>query len=209
VLLASFMGWITFLSATQPPVPAQMIPDPPGKDLSVVLLFGWRMPDVGFRGLPAAAVKEYLVRQSAFRSALPSPTTDEEAMFSSHRRGIERVSWCLLSGPDVSRVVQEFMREGIFYYEWEGMSEAPLGEARALEAYLQRHRSSALADYVHLLIGHRYSCAAELQGEGKSAALSKDRSFTELKLAARSPNPLIRLVAQQIIGRPGCQLQIL
>ncbi len=209
MLLAFLIGWIAVQSATQPRGVAPEIPDPPGENLPVVLLFGWRMPDAGFPGLPRDAVKEYLARQSAFRSALARPATEQEVMFSAHRRGIERASWCLLGGPDASGVVQDFVREGVFYYEWEGMSEAPLCEARALEAYLKRHPSSPLADYVHLLIGHRYSCAAQLQdGEHTSAASSTDRSLAELRLAARASNPLIRLVAHGIISRPGCQFSL-
>ena len=126
-------------------------------------------------------------------------------MFFVKKRGMERVAWCLVNDASADRVVAEFMREMVFYYEWEGMSEAPLGEARAAGVFEAasvepacRLRASTLGP--PLLVRGR------IAGRGGD----DDHEFEEPVLRGvegrgQLSNPLIRSVAEGINRSPGCQ----
>lgn len=182
-------------------------PQDPGSSLVAVLLHGWRMPPGGFASVPRDAVRTYLDRETRFRSALKPPSDKDWAVQVGFdvRRRMERVAFSLFDVPESARLASDYASAATFLYEWEGMSEAPLAEAKGTEEYLKRNPTTPLAPYLHLLLGHRYSCAAALlESEKKPSEGTRARSVSELKRAEASAHPLILAAARQLLAHPGC-----
>jgi hypothetical protein len=184
-----------------------------GWDLDTVLLFfGWRMPDAGFTNLPASltpAVQNFCERQARFRSRLPRPTSDAwdvDAVFQKHLHA-ERIVWSLFTATGIERTATDFASTVDLALEWEGFSSGPLAEAASGERYLRADPDTPIASYVHLFIGHRYVCAAPLLTSEKKQARGTEasrRAQAELALAARSAQPLVRFLALHLKATPHC-----
>ncbi len=96
-------------------------------------------------------------------------------------------------------------------YEWEGMAEGPLAEARAAERYLQQHPGTSLHAFIRLFAAQRYRAAAEASASrGDFTGESEHWLFYRKHLSAvlALDQPLINLVAQAMTGRPQVYLAL-
>jgi hypothetical protein len=177
-----------------------------------LLLFGRTSPGFDMPGTPAdlrPALARYWQRQQYFRSRLAPPadkSIEAQAVFSK-RQGLERTIYCLFDDKEIDRLAPEFASEDVVSYEWEDLSDRPLAEARAAEAYLKVHADSPLAPFIHLLVAHRYMCAAAMlkhQGKQAAEADATKRYRTEIALAKQSTQPLIAFVAVDLDEHPRC-----
>jgi hypothetical protein len=177
-----------------------------------LLLFGRTSPSLEMPGAPAdlrPALARYWQRQQYFRSRLAPPadkSTEAQAVFSK-RQGLERTIYCLFDAKEIERLAPEFASEDVVSYEWEDLSDRPLAEAHAAERYLKFHADSPLEPFIHLLVAHRYMCAAALlKHEGKPAleADATKRYRAEIALAGQSRQPLIAFVAVDLDEHPRC-----
>jgi hypothetical protein len=177
-----------------------------------MLLFGRTSPSLEMPGAQAnlkPALARYWQRQQYFRSRLapPADTSAEAQAVFSKRQGLERTIYCLFDVQDIERLAPEFASEDVVSYEWEGLGDRPLAEAHAAERYLKLHADSPLAPFIHLLVAHRYLCAAALlKREGKPAleADASKRYRAEIALAGQSRQPLIAFVAVDLDEHPRC-----
>ena len=177
-----------------------------------LLLFGRTSPSLEMPGAPAdlrPALARYWQRQQYFRSRLAPPadkSAEAQAVFSK-RQGLERTIYCLFDVKEIEQLAPEFASEDVVSYEWEDLSDRPLAEAHAAERYLKVHVDSPLAPFIHLLVAHRYMCAAAMLKHQGNPALEADatkRYRTEIALAKQSQQPLIAFVAGDLDEHPRC-----
>jgi hypothetical protein len=141
---------------------------------------------------------DYRKREALFRSGLtppPGATPDEQRSFE-QRVGIERVVFSLFDRKDSARIASLYALDVDVSGDWDNSAEMPRREANFINDLLRELPQPWLAPYLNLIAGHRRLCAAHMAGEDRQDA---QRAAGQLKVAARTGDPLIRAVADHLI----------
>jgi len=114
---------------------------------------------------------------------------------------VERGIVSLINTKGIEDLAAKYARSASISYEWEGMSDGPIGEAEDAEYYLVSNPQSPLKPYLILFLLHRYRIAFECFGfekkpEKQSMASNKYREY--LKMAKYEKDPLMGLMASDI-----------
>lgn len=92
-------------------------------------------------------------------------------------------------------------------YEWEGFHDCPEHEAQFAESYQSKHAGGPFSEYLPLLAGHRWLCAAEGYKYEKSPS-DEDRARAAyeraMAVALKSKNQLVRASAEELKKRGTC-----
>jgi hypothetical protein len=146
---------------------------------------------------------QYEARGRAFNSLLRPPadlTFPADCLFTA-RQAIEKSIVALIDSPGIEKTAAHFAQQVNIYYEWEGMPDGPLDEARRAAKYLVAEPATSLRPYLVLFLLHRYRCAHECFVWGKKDAGAKDAAneyCTLLQLARADTDPLVRLIAEDL-----------
>jgi hypothetical protein len=163
-------------------------------------------PKLNTEGLSASIdcrVKQYISRRKSFRSRLTMPKNPQfpEMCIYDKRRSTEKAIVSLIDVGGIEEVAYKYASTAKLYYEWEGYSDGPLGEAKFAEEYLKTNPQTPIKDYLILFLVHRYRCAFECLSFEKKL---EDRQriaqdyHNYLNEALRSADPLTQLVAEDI-----------
>jgi hypothetical protein len=187
---------------------------PPQTDLAKALLFWLDLPSIVQSTALAPDVRQALDAYRS-RSGEFAPSFDPIGMPSGPERSVqlkrgslERTLYALFDVPGIAVLAMEYAREARISYEWEGLAEAPLGEAAGADAFLERRPASPIAPYLELFAGHRKICAT---GGMKGALPSIEEvrriaaeAVAQLQRAKDGGHPLIRLVADEVLTSRRC-----
>ena len=175
------------------------------------LLFGNEMaPETALPDAPPKikkALAKYRARERQFKMPSTKGTKEGPASYSTLKQArLQRAIFSLFDGPDSLQLAKQFTSNVSLLYEWEGMGDSPLSEAKSAKAFLEKNPNSTLVPYLHLFIGHRELCAAEFFGSVESGipGLSKDANG-HLSLAKKTELNLIRALAIDLLARGRCQ----
>ncbi|MBN1425988.1 hypothetical protein JXA88_15675 [Candidatus Fermentibacteria bacterium] len=114
-----------------------------------------------------------------------------------------------LTGAEVSEAAS-FAESCLLCYEWEGMSDCPLEEARCAEEFLKARPYSPLGAAVLLFVAHRYRSASECllaEGQEDDSILARQRADAALMQAMRAGNPLASYMADELARAPWVYLR--
>jgi hypothetical protein len=140
-----------------------------------------------------ARLARFLERRTAFKSRYKSaPDTMEKMRADAKRREIERAIVAIVEAPGIEKIAADFVAAAPVAYEWEGMHDGPLDEARFAESTLKGNPGSPLAPWLALFIAQRQRVAFEAyenekNTEGMRAAAAGYRTFIERARAAGDP----------------------
>jgi hypothetical protein len=146
-------------------------------------------------------------RARRFRSALPALPVEPgpERSLEEKRRELERGLVALIDRNGIEALARDYARRAILGYEWEGMSDGPLGEAGFAEEFLARNPGTPLEPYLELFLAHRYRCIGETLAPGESAE-ARDQAAAQyrrhLAIALADADPLVRFTATDMAARP-------
>jgi hypothetical protein len=120
-------------------------------------------------------------------------------------RVVEKGIVSLINGKGAEKVAADYARGATLYYEWEGVADSPLDEAKYAEEYLERNPSTMIKPYLMLFLAHRYRCAYEcLDFEKKfdeqKAVSEKYQHY--LREAKEYPDRLVGLMAEDLDAEP-------
>ena len=153
-----------------------------------------------------AALESYRKREGQF----PMPKFDSmkegpEKSQLLRKARYQRAIYSLFDQANALQLGTDFTENVPLIYEWEGMGDSPLSEAKFAAKFLKEHPKSDLAPYLHLFIGHREQCAAGFFGARESFApgVSEDAK-AHLKAALESKNILVKAVAEHLTEFGGC-----
>jgi hypothetical protein len=149
----------------------------------------------------------WLRRFDAYRTPRPPVGGGLEDMVDGARTRYERRLVASSSTPDAIELAVGYVEELRPCYEWEGFHDCPEREALFADAYLERHPNGPFSDYLPLLSGHRWACAADAfdyENRPEDAARSRQISAARLAAARSSRSLLIRTAAEQLARRNRC-----
>jgi hypothetical protein len=120
-------------------------------------------------------------------------------------RVVEKGIVSLINGKGAEKAAADYARGATLYYEWEGVADSPLDEAKYAEEYLERNPSTMIKPYLMLFLAHRYRCAYEcLDFEKKfdeqKAVSEKYQHY--LREAKEYPDRLVGLMAEDLDAEP-------
>ncbi|MBM3288439.1 MAG: hypothetical protein FJY88_14000 [Candidatus Eisenbacteria bacterium] len=153
-------------------------------------------------------IGSFAERASIFRSRLPAGDGRQgpEASLLAKRRRLERDLFCLVDAAGIEILAADYASRAVLSYEWEGFSDGPMAEAAFAEQFLREHPATPIRGYLSLFIVHRVRCAMETRrgDPGDQAERETVQSMYRLFLEAafRDPDPLIRMTASDLEGRP-------
>jgi len=152
-------------------------------------------------------IETFSARAATFHSRLPEVEgpPGPEAWLLEKRHHMERDIFALVAADGIAEAAADYAREAVLAYEWEGMSDGPLGEAAYAEQFLRDHPDTPLRSYLVLFLAHRLRSAYEiLQGENDASARdrTKERYQIHLEAALQDPDPLVRFVARDLEQLP-------
>lgn len=184
--------------------------DSPDDVLLGTLVFGPRSAlDVGaWSGAVRDELREYLRRADAYRSSRPPVGIGDMAMVDAARANYERLLVAIARDTGVAALAVAFVDSLRPCYEWEGMSECPLREARFADSYAARHADGPWSEFLPLFAAHRWLCAAEgfdREGQPADAEVSRRNSAERLLLARGASGAMIRAAARRLAERGRCQ----
>ena len=136
--------------------------------------------------------------RAVFQSMLPVPRIAREQGDFGRQSTLERTLSCLFPGN--ATAATEYARRAELYYEWEGLPDAPIGEAHHAETYISQHPDSPFVPYLYLFAAARWRYAFEfyaLDRDAKGVADSAAK-YRDLIDRARKSDPLIRLIADDL-----------
>ena len=123
------------------------------------------------------------------------------------REGYEKKLVAAASASGSERLAQQYVDELRPCYEWEGFHDCPEREARFAEEHLAKNPNSPFAEFLPLLIAHRWVCTAEgYEREERPQDAVRARQSAEAPLAAalKTQSLLIRTAAQEQQARGRC-----
>jgi hypothetical protein len=144
---------------------------------------------------------ELEARYTRFRSRLPRSKERDRLPEFEHMKVVERAIVSLVNVPGIEDLAARYATQATIFYEWEGMSGAPLNEAGYAEVYLTGHPKSVLKPYLLLFLLHRYRCAFEClvwEGKKEEAKETATKYRSILKRARNYPDPLVGLIAEDL-----------
>jgi len=152
-------------------------------------------------------LEEYKNRSLGFHSqigayrALPS----DKAPICDPGRVVEKGIVSLINSTGIEKEAAEYARSAKLYYEWEGVADSPLDEARYAEERLERNPATMIKPYLTLFLAHRYRCAYEClelekNFDGQKAVSEKYQHY--LREAKEYPDRLVGLIAEDLDAEP-------
>jgi hypothetical protein len=129
--------------------------------------------------------------------------TEEEIPIAAARSELERTIVGLAGTTKVRDEAVLFAQTAVLFYEWEGESEAPLGEAGFAQDYLQRNPQTAIGPFIDLFLLHRYRAAfeaAEYEADAAAARAAAEHYLAVWKRIQLRRDVVIRAVADDIDG---------
>jgi len=108
-------------------------------------------------------LRTFVGRNARFRSrlAIPRPLSEVSKMGYPVLVGYERQLFRIATESGAGAAAPKYVEALNPCYEWEGYHDCPEREAEFAEQYLIRHPHSVFAEYLPLLIAHRWICTAE------------------------------------------------
>lgn len=144
----------------------------------------------------------YINRWKNFKSKMTNPKGPwEQQMAFEKQIQVERGIVSLIDTKGIENIAARYASSASISYEWEGMSDGPLGEANDAEHYLVANPQSPLKPYLILFLLHRYRIAFECLGFEKKPekeAMASNKYHAYLKMAKSEEDPLIGLIASDI-----------
>lgn len=133
--------------------------EPPGGLADFVLRAARPASDLKPLVAQSVCVRDYLATLPATSPLWrdPSAAGPERALPARRAQLAAQIEWLL--GAQVHAQAQAFSAAFPLHIEWEGQAEAPLTEARYVQAWLAERPDSALAPFLHLLQAHRLIAA--------------------------------------------------
>ena len=152
-----------------------------------------------------ARLLEYVKRWKNFKSKMTKPKVPWEQQMAFEKqiqveRGIVSLI-SLINTKGIEDLAAEYASNASISYEWEGMSDGPIGEAEDAEDYLNSNPQSPLKPYLVLFLIHRYRIAFECFSFEKNAerqAMASNKYREYLKMATADKDPLLVLIASDI-----------
>jgi hypothetical protein len=152
-----------------------------------------------------ARLASYMERYSGFHSRLTSPETavgitdtpESRAVFAK-KQSMERAIVSLSNASGIEDAATAYVARAVLFHNWESRNEHILAEAVYAERYLD---NPSLRPYLLLFLLHRYRCAYEyslLGGDVHEAELISQRYRKTLQLSREHPDPLVRLMAEDL-----------
>ena len=155
-----------------------------------------------------AELEKHLQRSKAYRSKRARPTTsDVWSMVYTARVRYERKLAAVSDDPQAPALAAAYVDSLRPCYEWEGFHDCPEREAIFADEYQAAHPSGPFHEYLPLLAGHRWLCAAEgyeYENQQDGATRSRRACKQAIATARRSPALLIRSAAEGLIARGRC-----
>jgi hypothetical protein len=148
----------------------------------------------------------YLARRTAFKSSYKNEATSwEMARTDAKKRALERAMVSLIEIPGIEKTAADFVAKAPVSYEWEGMHDGPVDEARYVEEALKADPASPLAPWFHVFIAQRQRVAfeayeSEKNEEGMKSAAKKYRAFVER--ARASEDPIFSAIIEDLERQP-------
>ncbi len=150
-------------------------------------------------------LKSYAERYAAFRTRLAppvtvaglAPTPSAKALYED-RQSMERAIAALSDSADAGGFAAAYAARAVLFHNWEHKSAHILAEAISAEKDIE---DPALRPYLLLFLMHRYRCAYEYSVVGEDlhqAELISEKYQVVLKLAREYPDPLVRLMADDL-----------
>jgi hypothetical protein len=155
-----------------------------------------------------AELEVHLRRASAYRSRRPVPVGSEMRMVHSAQVAYERRLVAVTGDAAAPSLAATYVDKLRPCYEWEGVHDCPEQEAIFADDYLAANPQSPFAAYLPLLAAHRWLCAAEgydYEKRPEDAARSRREFEARVRIAAQSPNALIRAAAVRLAARGRCR----
>lgn len=149
-----------------------------------------------------ARLFEYIARWRNFKSKIAAPHGPwEQKVVVEKKIQVERGIVSLIKTKDVEDLAATYASGASISMEWEGMSDGPLGEAGAVEHFLDGNPQSPLKPYLILFLLHRYRIAFECLGFEKKPekeAMASNKYQEYLNMAKAEKDSLIGLIATDI-----------
>jgi hypothetical protein len=111
------------------------------------------------------------------------------------------------AGPEAQSLAVEYVDKVRPCYEWEGYHDCPEHEAIFAGEYLAANLTGPFKEYLPLLAGHRWLCAAEAydyEKRPKDADRSRRAADAAIQTARRSTALTIRIAAETLQARGRC-----
>lgn len=149
-----------------------------------------------------ARLIEYQTRAGHFQSRMKRPQGSWEVQMAFEKQvSVEQGIVALISTNGIEKIATEFAQNLPLYYEWEGVSECPLNEAKFVEDYLRRKSGSPLKPYLLLFLMHRYRSAYayldyEEESDKRSETAEKYRQCFEASKMEK--DPLVNFIAEDM-----------
>lgn len=118
------------------------------------------------------------------------------------RRDIERSIVALINTPGIRRMAYDYSFKATLYYEWEGMVDGPLNEAKYAQSFLMNNPNTPLKPFLYLFLMHRfrsaYECAVYEKMDKSIIDMFAERYRSYRDLAKNSSDQLVRLIAEDM-----------
>lgn len=151
-------------------------------------------------------IREYVRRSLNFHSRLRASRLPEgpELWLAQKRASLEQGIVSLISAKNIEQLAADYAAKARLFYEWEGLSDPPLDEARFAQEYLKKHPQTPLRPYLLLFILHRASQALETMKRDNEAALVETQKLIETSRsgALACSDPLVGWMARDLEQNP-------
>lgn len=114
---------------------------------------------------------------------------------------LKRIIISLINIEGIDTFANSFIEKAPISYEWEGMSDGPLKEAKYAEEFLLKYPQTPMTDFLYLFLLHRIKCGYEcLLFEKKEEEYKKyiEKYTTYLQKIMSISDDLIKLIACDI-----------
>ena len=152
-------------------------------------------------------VDRYRRRWAAYKRGL-RPTQDSTmTMVRDNQVRYERRLVAIGRTPQARTLAAAYVKALRPCYEWEGFHDCPEREAQFADSYQGAHSAGPFREYLPLLAGHRWLCAAEgYQYEKSFTNVDRTRAEYEraIAVALKSPDQLVRASAEELKKRGTC-----
>ena len=192
-------------------VPAQRLSQSTLLDAAVFHAFLW-VDTSAYSPEVRTELEQYVKRSESYRPR-PRPANETRGVMGlvyDARERYERRLVAASSRPGVEMLAQRYVDELRPCYEWEGFHDCPEREARFAEQHLAKNPNSPFAEFLPLLIAHRWLCAAEgyqYEERQQDAARARRAAAAPLATALKSRSLLIRTAAQEQQARGRCRAE--
>jgi|GEM_PF-4366676 len=164
------------------------------------------LPLESFPGGIKKRIREYVRRSLNFRSRLPASGIPKgpELWLARKRASLEQGIVSLISAKNIEQLAADSAAKARLFYEWEGLSDPPLEEARFAQEFLKKHPQTPLRPYLLLFILNRASQAIETMKRGNEAALTEVQKLIETSRsgALTCSDPLVEWMARDLERNP-------